>query len=130
MKPTSSDTPRTDAAKIHANSINTVKSPPSEFVVTADFACELEIELNNAAANYNLCHANLGREVVKCGELAAANKKLVDENRRMVEALKLFRDCTGSFGEVASNLVKSALETHKQLDAPAEPANADLSGAK
>jgi len=93
MKPTTSDTPRTDAAKIHANSINTVKLPPSEFVVTADFACELEIKL---------------------GEWKDMAQKLA-YHVQCNDSWCGIRNSKCDACEV--------LETFKQLDAPAEPSN-------
>jgi hypothetical protein len=79
--PTDSETPRTDLAEENLRAVGGAGYVP------ASHARELEIELNNAAANYNLCHANLGREVVKCGQLTNDNKNLMREICDLKDAL-------------------------------------------
>jgi hypothetical protein len=46
-----------------------------------------------------------------CDQVVSSNfaRELERENRRMVEALKLFRDCEGSFGENIREIAASAL---------------------
>lgn len=102
MNPNYSETPRTDLAEENLRALGGAGYVP------ASHARELERELNNAAANYNLCHANLGREVVKCGELATANKKLVDElaETKLLLAHK---------NETADTFMRQIEKLHKQL---------------
>jgi hypothetical protein len=43
---------------------------------------------------------------------------VLDEHRRMVEALKLFRDCTGSFGEDIRRIAARALPMSETARTP------------
>ena len=53
---------------------------------------EVELKLHLASANYALAHGNLGREVVKCGQLASDNKNLMSEIRTLQDALSNLRN--------------------------------------
>lgn len=48
---------------------------------------EVELKLHLASANYTLAHENLGREVVKCGQLTNDNKNLMREICDLKDAL-------------------------------------------
>ena len=81
-----SETPRTDAV-IGQREYGSYAD--SEYV---RLARELERELIEKSANYALAHGNLGREVVKCGQLASDNKNLMSEIRTLQDALSNLRN--------------------------------------
>ena len=109
MNPTTSETPRTDLAEENLRAVGGAGYVP------ASHARELELELNNAAANYNLCHANLGREVVKCGQLTNDNKNLMLEICDLKDALSNLKGWCDLNGL-----------DYTTTNAPAEPSNDGL----
>ena len=123
--PTDFETPRTDLAEENLRAVGGAGYVP------ASHARELERELNNAAANYNLCHENLGREVVKCGQLASDNKNLMSEIRTLQDALSNLRNwCELNGWDIStSNRAQTianqelAQERGEESDAATETAN-------
>ena len=82
-----SETPRTDESiLVGTNTLNQGQ------YVSAEFARQLERELIVKSSNYALAHGNLGREVVKCGQLASDNKNLMSEIRTLQDALSNLRN--------------------------------------
>ena len=84
MNPNYSETPRTDLAEENLRALGGAGYVPSSF------ARELERELIVKSANYALAHENLGREVVKCGQLTNDNKNLMRELAEKNETANVF----------------------------------------
>ena len=82
-----SETPRTDESiLVGTNTLNQGQ------YVSAEFARQLERELIVKSSNYALAHENLGREVVKCGQLANDNKNLMRELAEKNETANVFME--------------------------------------
>jgi hypothetical protein len=77
MRVIQSDTPRTDAAKIHRSAIYGNCDPPEyEFVVTSSFTSELERELGAALARIKVLEQDVE-------DLDSRSKHFLPENARL-----------------------------------------------
>jgi len=87
MKENYSETPRTDLAEENLRALG------GAGYVRASHARELERELIVKSANYALAHENLGREVLKNGQIETEIKQLLGAGEKLSNTVYVFTRC-------------------------------------